>query len=223
MRSPGAWADPFQNSAREAAYRVNVGSTTDYTDTEGNVWHSDRPYDPHGSDGFGYVAGLDGASGIMSGDVLGTCDDPLFASYRQGSIIEYRFDVDTGGYYFVNIKLMEPVYTETVRRMFSIYFNDFNVSAGGNPKGEIVDPYSWSGGRDRAMSIVVPHYAVNSHVLRITFLPVGGGGSVILSAIEVRRVQAGAADNGIPNPYDQQFSNRGSTKPASCACGEGKR
>lgn len=207
------------------AYRIDVGAVADYTDSEGHVWRADKEYDD-GS--FGYVAGRAGSAETVDADIWETADDALFASYRAGSEIEYRFDVETGAFYFVNIKLMEPTYAEDGQRRFNIYLNDINVSVRSNLKDGSVDPHAWSGGRSRAMSIVAPSFEARTGTLRVTFVPTRAGGTAVVSAIEVRRAQTPPVDSRIESlyPADDQFQNLpkgkkrhgGTGKPGDCQC-----
>src|SRR3990167_9093627 len=124
------WATPFQYMGfnNGTVYRVNVGSTSNYTDTGGNIWYADRAYDTNSTDGFGYSAGKGGTADTVSADITSTTLDPLYASHRWGAEIEYRFDVpsagwDTGGIYEVMIRIIEPFYHAGGQRVFNIYFN----------------------------------------------------------------------------------------------------
>jgi hypothetical protein len=98
-----AWAGAGAASAAPVAQDfapllVSAGST-DYLDTQGQVWLADQPYTPGG---WGYVddgdsVGFDRLSANPTLDIQGTINDPLYATGRA-FMDAYRFDLPDGVY-----------------------------------------------------------------------------------------------------------------------------
>jgi uncharacterized repeat protein (TIGR01451 family) len=84
--------------------RVEVGSTTPYTDTAGYLWRSDQAYTA-GVNDWGFTGGSD--TFLTAAGIAGTLDDPLYQTERwwigNGG---YRFAVPNG-LYNVTIKFAE--------------------------------------------------------------------------------------------------------------------
>ncbi len=97
---------------------VNVGATFQFTDKGGRVWIEDRPYS---KGNWGYIGGKKRKYGKSKG-ILGTSDDPLYQTTRDG-IKSYRFDVPDGEYE-VEIRMVENVYKHSDKRKFDIWIND---------------------------------------------------------------------------------------------------
>jgi beta-galactosidase len=100
---------------------VNVGSTSKYVDAAGLVWEADQPY-------------ARGAWGCTGGDpvttnrnILGTADDPLYQSARQGLTL-CRFDVPDGRYE-VELRFAEHSFQQPGERVFSVSLNGNPVIA----------------------------------------------------------------------------------------------
>lgn len=81
--------------------RINVGDNREYTDSLGNRWFPDQPYE-RGS--WGYVKGEKyrlkntGRENLGTDvNIRGTGDDPLFQTQLQG-LESYRFDLPNGDY-----------------------------------------------------------------------------------------------------------------------------
>ena len=105
---------------------INVGSGTQLTDAEGNVWEADQPFQ---SNGWGFIGGKPRRT---TQNIRNTPDDPLYQTFRQG-IFAYRFDIPDGKYE-VEIKFTEANTEKSVERVFSVTANgsklieEFNLS-----------------------------------------------------------------------------------------------
>lgn len=111
-------ADPLV-SFRELA--VNVGSPSQYIDAAGLVWEAEQSY-TRGAWGC-----TGGAPGSTSQNILGSADDPLYQSFRQG-LTSCRFDVPDGRY-GVELGFAEPLLREPGERVFSVSLNGKPVIA----------------------------------------------------------------------------------------------
>ena len=94
------------------AQRVNVGGTTAFTDSTGQVWAIDRAY---GTGPWGYTTGSALSSTTA---VAGTTDDPLYQKYREIAG-EYRFQVPNGTY-LITLKFAEFAVTNATDRRMNI-------------------------------------------------------------------------------------------------------
>jgi hypothetical protein len=103
--------------------RVNVGSTTTYTDGAGQVWAVDRAYGTTGP--WGYTTGTAYSSTTA---VAGTADDPLYQKYRE-IVGEYRFQVPNGQY-LVTLKFAEFTVTKATDRPMNITIEGVVVETG---------------------------------------------------------------------------------------------
>jgi beta-galactosidase len=96
---------------------VNASANVSYTDPQGLIWEADQEYKP-GS--WGFVGGIEhwkSIRGEVRAGVLGTLEDPLYQTPREG-VEAYRFDVPDGDYelelrfaeFFPNTKPGERVF-----------------------------------------------------------------------------------------------------------------
>ena len=105
--------------------RVDVGSSTSFTESSGKTWGADR--------GF-----TGGTVSTGSGDVAGTSSDRLFNSRRYGDF-SYSLPIANGAYR-VRLLFMDPVFSTAGQRKFDVFaekklaLNDFDITAvgGGN-------------------------------------------------------------------------------------------
>lgn len=90
--------------------RVDVGSTTNFTDTAGNVWSADQAYT---AGSWGYY-GANPPTYATTAAIANTTDDPLYRNTRRNSSLwGYRFDVPNGTY-TVTLKFAE-IYSPSFR------------------------------------------------------------------------------------------------------------
>lgn len=165
--------------------RVDVGSSTAYTDKAGNVWSADTGL-------FSPAAAV--PEGSASTAIANTQDDPLYGTYRGnvGSVaqaqrfVDYRFP--TGGATAVDVRLFytEPLWTAAAKRKFDVYAEGAKVLSG-------LDPFVLSGGTKRAWSSAIDDVAVTDGALDLRFQATTDYPSI--SAIEVLcREGCGGAD-----------------------------
>lgn len=163
---PGTW--------RKA---VDVGSATAFTDGSGETWLADQKYT---DGGWGYTA-ANSTTTLVSGDIAGTTDDPLFASLRNDPI-EYRFDGVPAGQYTVEVRFVEPnTATKPGQRVF-------DVSVEGQvllPKHDILAHVA----ARTADSHLLGPVAVTDGRLNLKLKASKGKGVPVLSAVRVVQVQ----------------------------------
>lgn len=81
--------------------RIDSGSTSNFTDSTGNVWSADRAFS---TGSYGYIGGSSYTGDQVA--IANTTDDQLYRNTRYGSSFEYRFTVPNGTY-TVTLKLAE--------------------------------------------------------------------------------------------------------------------
>ena len=103
--------------------RVNAGSRDAYSDAQGRLWMADQPY-VEGN--WGYVGG----AGWSTGDpIAGTEDDPLYQTVHWGyGTWGYKFDLPNGDYR-VELRFVEPYWTEAGKRVFDVQLEGQTVLA----------------------------------------------------------------------------------------------
>ncbi|MCI0514822.1 T9SS type A sorting domain-containing protein, partial [candidate division KSB1 bacterium] len=114
-------------STVNAVWRVNCGSSQNYTDGAGNVWESDRSYT---TGNWGAVGG-----GIYStsSPIGSTSDDPLYQTEHWG-MNSYRFDL-ANGVYNVTLCFAEIYCRQSKQRIFQVelegqvVLNNFDIYA----------------------------------------------------------------------------------------------
>ena len=150
---------------------VNVGSTSQYTDAAGVVWDADQPYAP-GS--WGYTGG---GPANTTKNILGSPDDPLYQTVRQG-IASYRFDV-ADGRYAVELCFVEHRDLQPGQRVFSVSLN-------GNPvitNLDLVKEYGASRAQARTFQVT----ANRRQGVTVQFS--ASRGEPVLSAIRIRKLK----------------------------------
>ncbi|MGD9561220.1 MAG: glycoside hydrolase family 2 TIM barrel-domain containing protein [Pyrinomonadaceae bacterium] len=107
-------------TVRSYEIAINAGSNVQYLDETGAIWLEDTAYKP-GS--FGYVAGesVEVYAHRDDRNVLGTVDDPLFQTRREGSG-SYRFDVPPGSYE-IELRFAETKAEKPGERVFDVKIN----------------------------------------------------------------------------------------------------
>jgi beta-galactosidase len=130
LKAQGAKDDILQTDAAEVFYKlvtvnsdeiaVNVGSNAQFIDESRTVWLADMPYK---QGGFGFMGGEPSTANTAQNDrnVLGTEDDPLFQTMREG-LTAYRLDVPEG-VYEVELKFAETKSQKSDERVFDIRIN----------------------------------------------------------------------------------------------------
>lgn len=157
-------AVPFENLA------INVGSNAQFIDSDGAVWEADQSYK---AGSWGYVGG---APGRASQNVLGSTEDPLYQTVRQG-LNAYRCDVPDGTYE-VKLLFLEHRFTKIGERVFSVALNGKTVI----DKLDLVKDYGAMRAASRNFQVRVEH----GQGVAVEFTSVVGDS--VLSAILVRKL-----------------------------------
>jgi beta-galactosidase len=163
---------PIKLAATRKPFRelaVNVGSTSQYLDAHGRIWEADQRYAPGE---WGYEGG---STTSTNRNILGSPDDPLFQTMRQG-LTAYRFDVPDGSYE-VELRLVEPYFDEPGKRVFAVLLNGRLVLE----KVDLVKNY----GAAVARSQTFPVHATRKQGVTIHFQ--ASSGEAVLSAIRISR------------------------------------
>lgn len=152
---------------------IDTGARTEFIDSAGVVWESDQPYTPNG---WGYLDDLGASNSRADQNILGTVDDPLYQTYREG-LKGYRFDVPAGEYE-IELRFAEPLNLRLDRRVFSVSVNgkvvitDLDLAREAKSFNPVVKTFK--------------AFLTSREGLTITFTPING--KPILSGIKVRRI-----------------------------------
>ena len=150
---------------------VNVGSSSQYIDAAGLVWDADQPY----TRGAWGCAG--GAEASTNRNILGTADDPLYQTARQG-ITTCRFDVRDGRYE-VELRFAEHYFQRPGERVISVSANGISVIA----DLDLVKEH----GALRAGRRIFQVNAIHRQGVTIDFS--ASRGEAVLSAIRIRKLK----------------------------------
>jgi Malectin domain/Carboxypeptidase regulatory-like domain/Viral BACON domain len=107
------------------------GATSDYTDTQGDLWSADRAYTPANGSGYVQSPPLTASTGAAIG---GTDDDKLYQSARI-TAMTYRFTGLPAGKYLVELRFAEIQSRKPGQRQFDVIVNGtpfltaFDISA----------------------------------------------------------------------------------------------
>jgi hypothetical protein len=161
---------PGRSSAQQAPQLLGwtvIAGGGSYTDSGGNRWNADQPYNP-GS--WGYVGG---STGGTTEPIVNTNDDLLYQSERYGNF-SYKFDVPNGLY---NVALLfAEIYWETPgERIFDVFIEGSRV----------LDRYDICAavGCNTALALSFPGVRVQDGQLNIDFVTVKDNAKV--SAISI--------------------------------------
>ncbi|QNK57239.1 malectin domain-containing carbohydrate-binding protein [Paenibacillus sp. PAMC21692] len=162
------------NIALNSGYtaRVDVGSSSSYTDSKGNTWSADQAYV---SGSWGYSSGT--ATATATGAVTGAdYDSALFQTGRTGSPLSYKFDV-ANGTYRVTLLFAELTATQSAQRLFGLKAESADILSG-------FDIYKMFSGKNKgkAYSFEVP---VSDGQLNLDFS--GQTGAALVNGIQVTR------------------------------------
>jgi M6 family metalloprotease-like protein len=157
--------------------RVNAGGAA-FTDTQGNQWQADRPFDagPWGYDG------ASAATGATAHAIAGTDNDALYQSDRRWSSTEgtarYRFSVPNGTYNVI-LHFAEGEFSQAGQRVFSIKIE-------GTVRTTNYDIYQQAGHDGAATQVFT--VSVSDGLLNLVFPPATGQPKI--NAIEVQQTSA---------------------------------
>ncbi|MFC3803246.1 malectin domain-containing carbohydrate-binding protein [Cohnella sp. GCM10012308] len=145
---------------------VNAGAGTNFTDSKGRLWLSDRAY--NATDGWGYTGT---STAISTGSAISVTDDEdaltilndanIYQTARQGANFGYRFDVPNGKY-TVELSMAEFVKTADAQRKFS-------MTAEGKSYVQDYDPYVMLNGTLKGKDIVWREVSVSDGQLNLQF------------------------------------------------------
>ncbi|MBP7792879.1 MAG: hypothetical protein KA120_07450 [Candidatus Goldbacteria bacterium] len=139
-----------------STWRVVAGRDTSYTDSQGNVWLSDRNY----SGGTAYST-----TNTISNALPGASDQALYQTERYGNPFTYTFNVPAGTYQ-VTLKFAETYFTSAGQR-------SFNVSINGTQVLTNFDIYAAAGGGNIAIDRIFNNITPSGGTITIQFGPAG--------------------------------------------------
>jgi hypothetical protein len=148
-------------AAASAPLRIDAGSTTSYTDANGNTWLADELF-------------TGGSTFSTTNSIAGTSAPRVFQTERWGTFA-YNIPVANGNYN-VNLNFAELVVTGPGQRQFNVSINGAQVLTN-------FDIYATAGGMDIAVVKTFP-VAVTNGTLNISFAP-GAARGPIVEGIEV--------------------------------------
>jgi len=149
---------------------VNVGAASQFIDNNGIVWNPDQPY-KNGS--WGYICGKKQKTSL---DVIGTYEDPVFQTCREG-VESYKFDTPDGEYE-VELLMLEYLCQKCNERKTDIQINGHNIFGG----LDLVKEFGYLNGVKRKFKI----YVNNGQGITINFFPIKG--ESIISGIYLRNM-----------------------------------
>ena len=168
---------PFSQEAADTLVQqiaINCGGAY-HVDTTGRVWVADRPF-------TGWM-GYHGGEAFHLPDSLMTqlMADSIFFTSRIG-MENYEFKVQNG-YYRIQMKVIEPIFKEANRRVFTVLANEDTLISEIDPfaKEGFLSPFQVTG-----------FVSVRNKRLEIHFIPIIG--QAIVSGISFQRLQSGFRD-----------------------------
>lgn len=182
------------------AMRVDVASSTTYTDTLGNQWLADKTYSA-GSYGYSCASCASATNNYTGVAVGNTVEDVLYRTERWAgsgaSNMEYRFDLPSG-WYEVTLLFMEGYFNYAGAR-------SFDVQLEGNTAESALDIYAQSGGKNIALNKV---YAVQvaDGTLNINLLK-SGADYPLINAIQVTTYYPPTATHTYTATNTRTFTN----------------
>ncbi|OUS77116.1 hypothetical protein B1748_08145 [Paenibacillus sp. MY03] len=159
--------------------RVNVGSSTSYSDASGLLWAADQPY--AGANTWGYTTSTTSVT-TTTDTISGTSDQALYRTQRFGSggnAFAYKFNVPNGTYK-VTLDFAEIYYNAGDIRIFNVDIEGANMLSG-------YDNFTGALGHDKARRYTFGNIAVTDGVLDIDFSALADAAAV--NAIEVVRTR----------------------------------
>jgi hypothetical protein len=133
------------------AIRVDAGSSTPYTDPLGQLWSADT--------GF-----TGGGLGSLNHAINGTPAPALYQTLHYNfSSFTYQTAVPNG-YYTVNLKFEENLFTQSGQRLFNVFINGQEVLSN-------FDEFAAAGAQYQAVDVPIPVTVTNGSIA-IEFVPV---------------------------------------------------
>jgi hypothetical protein len=125
------------------AVRIESGSDSSYTDTQGNVWQAD-------------TGAIDGSKGDFDNIAIANTSEPRIYLTEHYALTGYAFPV-INGYYTVRLHFAENYYTAAGQRIFNVNVEGTQINN--------LDVFSEAGGAHRALiktvSVVVTDGQLN--------------------------------------------------------------
>jgi Malectin domain len=179
--TPDATATPLANAF---ILRVDVGSATGGTDSQGALWSADQP-DVSGN-AYGYLD--NGPAYEASGTVDLTSDPWIYLSFREAPLLHYQVNVAPGTYQ-VTLLFAEFVAQAPGQRVM-------NITLQGVAQGSPIDIYADVQG-NRALQ---ESYQVTVASGPLDIQVAGQTGTAVLSGLEVVGLQSGGSPTETETP-----------------------
>lgn len=159
---------------QQALYRINVGSSTTYTDSQGNVWSADTGlFDPSNA------VALNGGPVNPTPAIANTVDDTLYQSFR-GKVGDNNTPMSSR-VLSLNLPISTPQSVDVKLHFAELYYGAPGRAAGGQGKrvfdviaeGQTVindfDIFAASGGALKAVVVPINGIQVNDGTLNLQF------------------------------------------------------
>jgi arabinoxylan arabinofuranohydrolase len=143
---------PSPTPVTKSTWRVLAGSTSAYTDSQGNIWSSDSNY----NSGTAYST-----TTTVSNALPAASDMALYQTERYGNPFTYSFNVPAGSYQ-VSLKFAETYFTAAGQRIFNLSINGTQVLTN-------FDIYASAGAAGKALDRVFNNIAPSNGVITIQF------------------------------------------------------
>jgi hypothetical protein len=157
--------------APQTLYRLNVGASSNYTDTQGNVWTPDAGF-------FTPSTAISEGGNYAIQEIANTDDDKLYDDYRANlgnipidqRVLTYNLPVSVSK---VNVYLYyaERFWTATGKRIFNVDIEGQRISTN-------LDLYKMAPGGNAALIVPVYHVAVSGGTLTLDFRTVTDYGAI---------------------------------------------
>ncbi|WNN91948.1 malectin domain-containing carbohydrate-binding protein [Gloeocapsopsis dulcis] len=164
----------IQNRQQNALYRINVGSSTPYTDSQGNVWSGDSGlFNPQSA------IALNGGPVNPTPAIANTQDDTLYQSFR-GKVGDNNTPISSR-VLSLNLPISTPQSVDVKLHFAELYYGAPGRAAGGAGKrvfdviaeGQTVlnnfDIFAASGGALQAVMVPIHGIQVNDGTLNLQF------------------------------------------------------
>jgi N-acetylneuraminic acid mutarotase len=158
---------------QKALYRINVGSSTPYTDSQGNVWSGDTGlFNPH-------AIALNGGLANPTPAIANTVDDTLYQSFRgkvgdnttpiSSRVLSLNLPISTPQSVDVKLHFAELYYGAPGRAAGGAGKRVFDVIAEGQTVLNDFDIFAASGGALKAVVVPINGIQVNDGTLNLQF------------------------------------------------------
>lgn len=207
------------------AYRINCGGP-DYNDRNGQTWQADKSWDNNTCGVINWAERSEydaydpideqnrrdfGSIGAVCIPVKGTEDDELYNHYRWGRTeTEYRFKVDPGKYYAVELHTLEPWYGAGAPEQDCAGWRLFDIAVEGKTVEKNFDIWQRAGGYGTALKQTIHNVQAADGVIELTF-PHVASNQWLLSGIAVAEQTAGVGVHSRGTIHAARVTRRGTT------------